>query len=95
VALQNIVAFVKGTKVNGNQGYYNKAVAAHPVSALPGYLMGGLSWFAIPWLRATMMGPCALALEKSPAFPTYANKMAEADVSTAATSASSAELIAV
>jgi len=30
-----------------DNGYYNKAIAAHPVSALPGYVMGGLSWFAI------------------------------------------------
>lgn len=27
---------------------YNKAIAASPVDALPGYIMGGLSWFAIP-----------------------------------------------
>ena len=33
-----------------DNGYYNKAIAASPVSALPGYVMGGLSWFAIPWL---------------------------------------------
>lgn len=25
-------------------GYYNKAIAASPVHALPGYIMGGLSW---------------------------------------------------
>ncbi len=28
----------------------NKAIAASPVHALPGYISGGLSWFAIPWL---------------------------------------------
>ena len=27
---------------------YNKAIAASPVHALPGYIIGGLSWFAIP-----------------------------------------------
>ena len=31
-----------------DNGYYNKAIAASPVHALPGYIMGGLSWFAIP-----------------------------------------------
>ena len=51
-------------------GYYNKAIAASPVHALPGYVMGGLSWFAIPWLAATTMGLSALALESNPAFPT-------------------------
>ena len=51
-------------------GYYNKAIAASPVHALPGYVMGGLSWFAIPWLAATTMGLSALALESNPVFPT-------------------------
>lgn len=27
-----------------DNGYYNKAIAASPVHALPGYIMGGLSW---------------------------------------------------
>jgi Na+/proline symporter len=61
-------------------GYYNKAIAAHPVAALPGYIIGGLSWFAIPWLCATTMGLSALALESSPSFPTYPARMNPADV---------------
>ncbi|XXH03179.1 hypothetical protein Hte_009576 [Hypoxylon texense] len=64
-----------------DNGYYNKAIAASPVHALPGYILGGLSWFAIPWLTATTMGLSALALEDTPAFPTYPNRMSEADVS--------------
>jgi SSS family transporter len=64
-----------------DNGYYNKAIAAHPVSALPGYVLGGLAWFAIPWLTATTMGLAALALETNPAFPTYPNRMDKADVS--------------
>src|SRR6202048_3830856 len=64
-----------------DNGYYNKAIAASPVHALPGYILGGLSWFAIPWLTATTMGLSALALEGNPAFPTYPNPMPDADVS--------------
>ncbi|KAJ9668420.1 urea active transporter [Coniosporium apollinis] len=64
-----------------DNGYYNKAIAASPVHALPGYIMGGLSWFAIPWLAATTMGLAALALESNPVFPTYPNRMSPADVS--------------
>ena len=62
------------------QGYYNKAIAASPVHALPGYVMGGLSWFAIPWLAATTMGLSALALEGNPVFPTYPSRMDSNDV---------------
>ncbi|POR38921.1 Putative urea active transporter 1 [Tolypocladium paradoxum] len=64
-----------------DNGYYNKAIAAHPVHALPGYIMGGAAWFAIPWLTATTLGLAALALESSPRFPTYPNRMSEAEVS--------------
>lgn len=64
-----------------DNGYYNKAIAASPVHALPGYILGGLCWFAIPWLTATTMGLSGLALENNPKFPTYPNRMPEADVS--------------
>ena len=63
-----------------DNGYYNKAIAASPVHALPGYIMGGLSWFAIPWLAATTMGLSCLALESNPIFPTYPLRMPDADV---------------
>jgi urea-proton symporter len=64
-----------------DNGYYNKAIAAHPVHALPGYVAGGLAWFAIPFLAATTMGLSALALESNPIFPTYPNRMDPSDVS--------------
>ncbi|KAI5300289.1 hypothetical protein KEM55_008347 [Ascosphaera atra] len=54
-------------------GYWNKAIAAHPVSAFPGYVLGGLCWFAIPWLCSTTLGLVALALEGP-------ERMAQADV---------------
>jgi Na+/proline symporter len=43
--------------------------------------MGGISWFAIPWLIATTMGLAGLALESNPAFPTFPNRMTSAEVS--------------
>ncbi|KAJ6037265.1 hypothetical protein N7540_001544 [Penicillium herquei] len=46
-----------------DNGYYNKAIAASPVHAFPGYVIGGLCWFAIPWLCATTLGISAIALE--------------------------------
>ncbi|KAG7006612.1 urea active transporter 1 [Physcia stellaris] len=64
-----------------DNGYYNKAIAAGVSSALPGYVMGGLAWFAIPWLCATTMGLAAVALESNPVFPTYPNRLPAAQVS--------------
>lgn len=43
--------------------------------------MGGLAWFAIPWLCATTMGLAAIALESNPVFPTYPQRLPAAQVS--------------
>ncbi len=43
--------------------------------------MGGLAWFAIPWLCATTMGLAAVALESNPVFPTYPDRLPAAQVS--------------
>jgi SSS family transporter len=64
-----------------DNGYYNKAIAASPISALPGYVLGGMAWFAVPFLAATTMGLAAIALESSPTFPTYPDRLSDADVS--------------
>ncbi|CAF1172548.1 unnamed protein product [Adineta steineri] len=64
-----------------DNGYYNKAIAASPISALPGYVLGGIAWFGIPFLIATTMGLTAVALENNPIFPTYPNRLSAADVS--------------
>lgn len=58
-----------------DNGYWNKAIASSPASALPGYVLGGLAWFALPWFVATTMGLTALALEYTPAFPTFPKAM--------------------
>ncbi|VEU23762.1 DEKNAAC104822 [Brettanomyces naardenensis] len=64
-----------------DNGYWNKAIAASPAAALPGYVLGGLSWFAIPWLTATTMGLACLALETDPSFPTFPNRLSSSEVS--------------
>ena len=62
--------------------FHQKGVAATPEAAFPGYLIGGLAWFSIPWCLATTAGLAALALETTyPGFPTYPNRVPKADVS--------------
>lgn len=63
-----------------DNGYYNKAISASPVDALPGYVLGGIAWFAVPWLTATTMGLAGLALEQFDVWPTFPNRLAKADV---------------
>jgi hypothetical protein len=43
-------------------------------------ILGGISWFAVPFLAATTMGLAAIALESNPAFPSYPNRLSAADV---------------
>lgn len=64
-----------------DNGYFNKAFASDPVATMPGYVMGGLAWFAIPMFVATTMGLTALSLEGTPAWPTFPAKMTHAEVS--------------
>lgn len=64
-----------------DNGYWNKAIAASPKSTLPGYVYGGLSWFAVPWVAATTLGLGALVLEQTPAWPGYPTKMTAEEVS--------------
>ncbi len=42
--------------------YSNKSIAASPISALPVYILGGIAWFAIPFLATTTMELSAVAL---------------------------------
>lgn len=39
-----------------DNAYWQRAIAAHPHYAVKAYLIGGLSWFAIPFTLATTMG---------------------------------------
>ena len=48
-----------------DQAYWQKAIAARPRSAVKGFLIGGLAWFAIPFALATTLGLAAVAIDVS------------------------------
>ncbi|MGI0043491.1 MAG: sodium:solute symporter family transporter, partial [Nitrososphaeraceae archaeon] len=48
-----------------DQAYWQKAIAARPRSAVKGFLIGGLAWFAIPFALATSLGLAAVATNVS------------------------------
>lgn len=45
-----------------DQAYWQRAIAAKPSSAVKGYLLGGMAWFAIPFTLATTLGLAAVAM---------------------------------
>ncbi|RDW60681.1 sodium symporter [Coleophoma cylindrospora] len=60
---------------------FQKAIAADPAGTLGGYLLGGTSWFTIPFVLATTFGLTAAATEHLSVFPTYPNRMNAYEVS--------------
>ncbi|SCO46777.1 probable DUR3-Urea permease [Fusarium fujikuroi] len=61
-------------------GYFLKAFAASPSAVVPGYVLGGISYFSIPWSLGTVVGMASLGLEALPIFPTYPRLMTGAEV---------------
>jgi Na+/proline symporter len=64
-----------------DQGYWQRAIASRPTTAVRAYIMGGMAWFAIPFGFATTLGLAAVALTDNPAYPTYPNNMTSTQVS--------------
>ncbi|GAD98264.1 hypothetical protein AN7373.2 [Paecilomyces variotii No. 5] len=64
-----------------DQGYWQRAIASRPSSAVRAYIMGGFAWFAIPFGFSTTLGLAAVALTDNPRYPTYPNNMTSAQVS--------------
>lgn len=62
-------------------GFFVKAFSARPEAVVKGYVIGGIAYFAIPWALGTLMSTVALALEGTPAFPTYPRRMSAAEIS--------------
>ncbi|OAL21890.1 hypothetical protein AYO20_11291 [Fonsecaea nubica] len=64
-----------------DQGYWQRAIASRPTTAVRGYIMGGFAWYAIPFGFATTLGLAAVALTDNPAYPTYPHKMTSSQIS--------------
>lgn len=64
-----------------DQGYWQRAIASRPTTAVRGYIMGGFAWYAIPFGFATTLGLAAVALTDNPAYPTYPHNMTPHQVS--------------
>ena len=52
-----------------DQSYWQGAVAASPKQGVLGFLAGGLTWFAVPFVFATTMGLGYLALSEQRGAP--------------------------
>ncbi|PPQ74951.1 hypothetical protein CVT26_011663 [Gymnopilus dilepis] len=64
-----------------DQGYWQRAIASHPQSTTKAYMLGGLSWFAVPFAFASCLGLAARGLQHNPLFPTFPNALSSSQVS--------------
>ena len=82
----NGVIFLGTTLASGfagvfcDQGYWQRAIASQPQSTTKAYMLGGISWFAIPWAFGTVMGLSCRALLTSTEFPTYPYALSDIQV---------------
>lgn len=63
-----------------DQGYWQRAIASRPSTAVKAYVLGGFAWFAIPFGFATTLGLSAVALTSNSAFPTFPDPMTTTQV---------------
>lgn len=73
--LFGLILFGAGWAAAVDSQLFQKAIAANPAAALTGYTLGGLCWFTLPYALATTMGLACRALEITPDFPTYPNRL--------------------
>lgn len=73
--LFGLILFGTGWAAAVDSQLFQKAIAANPAAALTGYTLGGLCWFTLPYALATTMGLACRALEITPNFPTYPNRL--------------------
>lgn len=52
-----------------DQAYWQRVIASDPRTAVRGYLLGSVAWYAIPFSMATCIGLAAAALQDSEIFP--------------------------
>ncbi|KAF7558079.1 hypothetical protein G7046_g5880 [Stylonectria norvegica] len=62
-------------------GFFAKAFSAAPQAVVPGYIIGGIAYFAIPWCLGTLMSFAALGLESTDRFPTFPRRMSSLEIS--------------
>ena len=62
-------------------GFFVKAFAASPRAVVPGYVIGGIAYFVIPWALGTLMSSVAWGLQDQPIWPTYPRAMSAQEVS--------------
>ena len=66
-----LISQIAADAIQMDTSFFVKAFAASPAAVVPGYIIGGIAYFAVPWCLGTLMSFVAVGLENDPRFPTY------------------------
>ncbi|PWN41080.1 hypothetical protein IE81DRAFT_187245 [Ceraceosorus guamensis] len=62
-----------------DSSYWQKAFSASVAAATPGYILGGILYFGIPWCLGTIAGATALSLGNNPIWPAVGRKLTDSE----------------
>lgn len=64
-----------------DSSYWQKAYSADISAAVPGYVLGGVLYFGLPWCLGTVMGLAGWSLQTNPIWPAYGRELSSTELS--------------
>ncbi|EST06845.1 Sodium/solute symporter [Kalmanozyma brasiliensis GHG001] len=64
-----------------DSSYWQKSYSADIAAAVPGYILGGVLYFGLPWCLGTVMGLAGWALQTNPVWPAYGRALSATELS--------------
>lgn len=64
-----------------DSSYWQKAYSADIAAAVPGYVLGGVLYFGLPWCLGTVMGLAGLSLQTNPIWPAFGRHLSSKELS--------------
>lgn len=63
-----------------DSSYWQKAYSADIAAAVPGYILGGVLYFGLPWCLGTVMGLSGWSLQNNPIWPAYGRMLSDTEL---------------
>ncbi|KAJ1021853.1 hypothetical protein NDA16_003616 [Ustilago loliicola] len=64
-----------------DSSYRQKAYSADIAAAVPGYVLGGVLYFGLPWCLGTVMGLAGWSLQNNPIWPAFGRQLSNKELS--------------
>lgn len=68
-------------KIVMDSSYWQKAYSADIAAAVPGYILGGVLYFGLPWCLGTVMGLAGWSLQSNPIWPAFGRQLSNKELS--------------